>query len=55
MKIDRKKLEWYLKNIRTNSKDQEITDEELVDQLATWIERNPKCVDVKGVSDHGRF
>ena len=54
MKIDRKKLEWYLKNIRTNSKDKEITDEELVDQLATWIERNPGCVDVKGVSDHGR-
>lgn len=55
MKIDRKKLEWYLKNIRTNSKDKELTDEELVDELATWIERNPGCVDVKGVSDPGRF
>jgi hypothetical protein len=55
MKFDRKKLDWYLKNIRTNSKGKELTDEELVDKLATWMERNPGCVDVHGVSDSGRF
>jgi hypothetical protein len=55
MKFDRKKLDWYLKDIRTNSKGKELTDEELVDKLATWMERNPGCVDVHGVSDSGRF
>ena len=55
MKFDRKKLDWYLKNIRTDSKAKELTDEELVDKLATWMERNPGCVDVHGVSDSGRF
>jgi hypothetical protein len=55
MKFDRKKLDWYLKNIRTDSKGKELTDEELVDKLATWMERNPGCVDVHGVSDSGRF
>jgi hypothetical protein len=55
MKFDRKKLDWYLKNIRTDSKGKELTDEELVDKLASWMERNPGCVDVHGVSDSGRF
>ena len=55
MKFDRKKLDWYLKNIRTDSKGKGLTDEELVDKLATWMERNPGCVDVHGVSDSGRF
>ena len=55
MKFDRKKLDWYLKNIRTDSKDKELTDEELVDKLATWMERNPGCVDIHEVSDPGRF
>jgi hypothetical protein len=55
MKFDRKKLDWYLKNIRTDSKGKELTDEELVDKLATWMERNPGCVDIHEVSDPGRF
>ena len=55
MKFDRKKLDWYLKNIRTDSKGKELTDEELVDKLATWMERNPGCVDIHEVSDQGRF
>ena len=42
-------------NIRTHSDGKELTDEELVDKLATWMERNPGCVDVHGVSDSGRF
>jgi hypothetical protein len=55
MKFDRKKLDWYLKDIRTNSKGKELTDEELVDQLATYMETNPSCIDIHGVSNHGRF
>lgn len=55
MKLDRKKIAWYLTNIRTHSKDKELTDEQLVDNLSTWIEKNPSCIDLKGVSDPGRF
>ena len=55
MKFDRKKLAWYLKNIRMDNHGNELTDEELVDKFATWMERNPGCVDVHGVSDPGRF
>jgi hypothetical protein len=55
MKISRKDLKWFMTNIRTHSDGKELTDEELVDKLATWMERNPGCVDVHGVSDSGRF
>jgi hypothetical protein len=55
MKISRKDLKWFMTNIRAHSDGKELTDEELVDKLATWMERNPGCVDVHGVSDSGRF
>jgi hypothetical protein len=55
MKISRKDLQWFMTNIRAHSDGKELTDEELVDKLATWMERNPGCVDVHGVSDSGRF
>ena len=42
-------------NIRTHSDGKELTDEELVDQLATYMETNPRCIDVHGVSNRGRF
>ena len=44
-----------MKNIRRNSEGAELTDEYLVDKLATYMERNPRCIDVNGVSDPGRF
>ena len=55
MKINRKDLEWFMKNIRRNSEGTELTDEILVDKLATYMETNPRCVDVNGVSNPGRF
>ena len=55
MKINRKDLEWFMKNIRRNSEGTELTDEILVDKLATYMETNPRCVDVNGVSNSGRF
>ena len=55
MKISRKDLEWFMKNIRTHSEGKELTDEQLVDKLALYMERNPGCVDIHGVSDPGRF
>jgi hypothetical protein len=55
MKISRKDLKWFMTNIRTHSDGEELTDEELVDQLATYMETNPRCIDVHGVSNRGRF
>jgi hypothetical protein len=55
MKISRKDLEWFMKNIRRHSEGEDLTDEQLVDKLAMYMERNPGCVDIHGVSDKGRF
>ena len=55
MKINRKDLKWFMKNIRFQSDEKELTDEELVDQLASYMETNPRCVDMDGVSNPGRF
>jgi hypothetical protein len=55
MKISRKDLEWFMKNIRIHSEGEDLTDEQLVDKLAMYMERNPGCVDIHGVSDKGRF
>jgi len=55
MKINRKDLQWFMTNIRHHSDGKELTDEELVDQLAGYMETNPRCVDMDGVSNPGRF
>ena len=55
MKINRKDLKWFMTNIRTHADGKELTDEELVEQLATYMETNPRCVDMNGVSKQGRF
>jgi hypothetical protein len=55
MKINRKDLLWFLQNIRRRAEGQELTDEQLADKLASYIETNPGCVDVNGVSNPGRF
>ena len=55
MKINRKDLEWFIKSIRKDSEGQDLTDEQLVNKLAMYMERNPGCVDVHGVSESGRF
>jgi hypothetical protein len=55
MKISRKDLKWFMTNIRTYADGKELTDEELVDQLATYMENNPRCIDIHGVSNPGRF
>jgi hypothetical protein len=55
MKISRKNLRWFMTNIRTHADGKELTDEELVDQLATYMETKPSCIDIHGVSNPGRF
>ena len=42
-------------NIRTHADGKELTDDELVDQLAMYMETNPRCLDMDGVSNPGRF
>lgn len=60
MKVNRKDLAWYIQNIkylhsRSEDKDKELTDEEFADKLANYIETNPGCIDVHGVSHPGRY
>jgi hypothetical protein len=55
MKINRKDLKWFMTNIRTHADGKELTDDELVDELATYMETNPRCIDIHGVSNPGRF
>ena len=55
MKVDRKDLTWYMKNIRRRNEGKELTDDELVNELADWIETNPGCIKIDEVSHPGRF
>ena len=49
MKVNQKDLLWYIKNIRNEVKE-ELTDEVLAEKLALWMEMNPGCIDIHGVS-----
>ena len=55
MKIDRADLLWFLNNIRRRHEGKELTDEKLVDELAHYMEANPRCIDFHGVKTRGRF
>jgi hypothetical protein len=55
MKVNRQDLRYFLRNIRRKSEGRELSDEELVEDLANYMETNPGCVDMKGVSHKGRF
>jgi hypothetical protein len=55
MKVNRQDLRYFLSNIRRKSEGQELSDEELAEKLANYMEVNPGCVDMNGVSHPGRF
>jgi len=57
MKVNRQDIKWFLDNIRRKSErdNEEITDEILADKLASYMETNPGCVDMNGVSNPGRY
>lgn len=55
MKVNRQELEWFLKNIRRDSEGIELSDEQLADKMARYIETNPGCIEVTGVSNPGRY
>jgi hypothetical protein len=53
MVVNRKDLAWFITSIKHNNKD--ISDADLVEQLAGYMETSPSCVDMKGVSNKGRY
>ena len=53
MKVNRDEILWFLKNIRRKYPDSD--DTQLADHLASYMEANPRCVDIEGVSHPGRF
>ena len=53
MKVNRKDILWFIQNIRR--KNESVTDEELANGLGNWIETNPACIDMNGVSHPGRY
>lgn len=55
MVVNRKDLLWFLGNIRRKSEGKELTDEQLAEELANYMETNPRCINVKGVSHPGRY
>lgn len=55
MKINRDRLTWFLKQIRYYAEGKELSDEQLIDQLASYMETNPGCIDINGVSNPGRY
>jgi hypothetical protein len=48
-------MRWFLSNIRRKAEGRELTDDELAEELANYMEANPGCVDATGVSHPGRF
>lgn len=58
MKINRSNLEWYLKNIRRDNlthDSKELSDSDLIDKLASWMETNPSCISMDEVSHPSRY
>ncbi len=53
MKVNRDDILWFLNNIRR--KYPEANDTQLADHLASYMEANPRCIDMEGVSHPGRF
>ena len=60
MKVSRTDLKWFLQNIRrkseaNNIKLTELTDEELANELANYIEVNPGCINMDESNRSGRY
>jgi hypothetical protein len=57
MKIDRKSVSWFLRQIRrTNTaEEKQLTDDELVDKLCAYMEYNPACIRPGDPCESGKF
>jgi hypothetical protein len=53
MKVNRQDILYFVNNVRR--KHPNATDEEFVEHLCKYMEVNPGCVDVHGVSTKGRY
>lgn len=53
MKVNRDDLLWFMKSIRHRNND--LTDIELINELATYMEINPSCIDMRGTNKRGRY
>jgi hypothetical protein len=57
MKVNRNDIKWFLDNIKRNAErdGKELTNEYLANELGNYMERNPGCIDMDGVSHPGRY
>lgn len=53
MKVNRDDIKWFIGNVKRRYPN--CTEEEFADHLATYIETNPACINMNGVSNPGRF
>ena len=53
MIVNRKDIAWFITSIKHKNKD--ISDVDLVEELAKYMETNPSCIDIDGVSNKGRY
>lgn len=53
MKVNRDDLKGFIVNVKLKYPD--CSEEEFANHLAGWMEANPACVDIHGVSHPGRF
>ena len=53
MKVNRDDLKWFISNVKREYPD--CSEEEFANHLAVWMETNPACVNILGVSNPGRF
>ena len=53
MIINRKDIAWFITSIKHTNKD--ISDADLAEQLAKYMETNPSCIDMDGVPNKGRY
>lgn len=57
MKVNRNDIKWFLDNISRNAeRDGKImSNDELANELSNYMETNPGCIDMNGVSNPGRY
>jgi hypothetical protein len=57
MKVKRNDIKWFLDNISRNAeRDGKImSNDELANELSNYMETNPGCIDMDGVSNPGRY
>jgi hypothetical protein len=57
MKVNRGDIKRFLNNIsrRAEQNSKIMSNDELADELANYMESNPRCIDVNGVAKSGRY